>query len=60
MGTNLKCAKRIRMHTLAKAILITFPPKKCSKLEREIAIRSRLLRFALEMQDDVDVEIVIE
>ena len=60
MGTNLKCTKKIRMHTLAKAALITFPSKKYSKLEREIAIRTRLLRFAWEIQDDVEVEIVIE
>lgn len=42
--------RKIRMHTIVKAALITFPSRKYNKLEREIAIKTRLLRFAWEIQ----------
>ena len=56
---NDKCMRKIRMHTIAKAALITFPSRKYNKLEREIAIKTRLLEFAIKMQN-VEVEIVME
>ncbi|MCR5447422.1 MAG: hypothetical protein K6E80_07400 [Schwartzia sp.] len=52
--------RKIRMNAIVKAALITFPSRKYNKLEREIAIKTRLLRSAWEIQDDVEVEIVME
>lgn len=57
---NDKCMRKIRMHTIAKAALITFPSRKYNKLEREIAVKTCLLRFAWEIQDAVEVKVVVE